>query len=223
MRKTIWNLYLLCSELSYLRSPSPRTLWPGFRWAPPPSRSPAPSRWTAGSHHWRPPTQWRWSPRWPAAGRRCSKKITLKLLSSIFSWHWHWDASKFDGKIFRPSHLNSNCQVVLLDSLKIQRLVNLHISVGPAILLSLLQIERVVFVCLVRGAANELIKYGRIVLDTRARKEVGQNMFFTLQKGYKITKLLVLSVLAGTLHWFCGTLIPWFKRNYSKNKHIIHT
>ena len=128
------------------------------------------------------------------------------------------------GKIFWHSHLNSNCQVVLLDSLKVQRLVDLHISVCPTILLSLLQIERVVFVGLVRRATNELIEYGWVVLNARAKKEVGQNLKCTLQK--VTTHGLVCFWPEHCTDWFCENFKQRFKRKYKiqqKQTNKLHT
>ena len=45
--------------------------------------------------------------------------------------------------------LHTDSEVVLLDPLEVQRLVDLHVGVGPAVLLSLLEVESIVLVGLV--------------------------------------------------------------------------
>ena len=70
------------------------------------------------------------------------------------------------------SHLNTNCQVVLLDPLEVQRLVDLHVGVGPAVLLPLLEVESVVLVGLVRRAADQLVENSWVVLDTGTEMEM---------------------------------------------------
>ena len=45
--------------------------------------------------------------------------------------------------------LHTDGEVVLLDPLEVQGLVDLHVSVGPAVLLSLLEVEGVVLIGLV--------------------------------------------------------------------------
>ena len=45
--------------------------------------------------------------------------------------------------------LHTDGEVVLLDPLEVQRLVDLHVGVGPAVLLSLLEVESIVLVGLV--------------------------------------------------------------------------
>ena len=50
--------------------------------------------------------------------------------------------------------LHSDGEVVLLDPLEVQRLVDLHVRVGPAVLLTLLEVESVVLVSLVCRATD---------------------------------------------------------------------
>ena len=50
--------------------------------------------------------------------------------------------------------LHTDGEVVLLDPLEVQRLVDLHVGVGPAVLLSLLEVESVVLVGLVSRTAD---------------------------------------------------------------------
>ena len=71
---------------------------------------------------------------------------------------------------WQSSYLNTDCQVVLLDPLVVQRMVDLHVRPGPAVLLPLLEVERVVLVGLVRGAANQPVKHGRVVFDAGASR-----------------------------------------------------
>jgi hypothetical protein len=47
-------------------------------------------------------------------------------------------------------------------------MIDLNIGPGPTILLSLLKIEGVVLVGLVGGAADQPVKYGRVVLNAGA-------------------------------------------------------
>ena len=72
-----------------------------------------------------------------------------------------------------PAHLHSDGEVVLLDALEVQGLVDLHVGVGPAVLLALLQVEGVVLVGLVRGAADQLVEDGGVVLDPGAEQAQG--------------------------------------------------
>ena len=72
------------------------------------------------------------------------------------------------------TYLNTYCEIVFLDPLKIERLVDFHICVCPAVVLPLLEVERVILVRLVCRASNQLVEYGWVVLYTRAgRGEIG--------------------------------------------------
>ena len=62
-------------------------------------------------------------------------------------------------------YLNTNCEVVLLDPLEVQRLVDLDVRVGPSVLLPLLEVEGVVLVGLVCRPSNQLVENGGIVLN----------------------------------------------------------
>ena len=66
---------------------------------------------------------------------------------------------------YPAAHLHSDGQVVLLDALEVQGLVDLHVGVGPAVLLALLQVEGVVLVGLVCRPSNQLVENGGIVLN----------------------------------------------------------
>ena len=66
------------------------------------------------------------------------------------------------------SHLDPDCEVVLLDPLVVQRVVDLHVRVRPAVLLPLLQVERVVLVGLVGRAADQPVEHRGVVLYARA-------------------------------------------------------
>ena len=61
--------------------------------------------------------------------------------------------------------LHTDGEVVLLDPLEVQRLVDLHVRVGPAVLLPLLEVEGVVLVGLVCRPSNQLVENGGIVLN----------------------------------------------------------
>ena len=54
----------------------------------------------------------------------------------------------------RATDLYTDGEVVLLDPLEVQRLVDLHVGVGPAVLLPLLEVEGVVLVGLVSRPPN---------------------------------------------------------------------
>ena len=54
----------------------------------------------------------------------------------------------------RATDLHTDGEVVLLDPLEVERLVDLHVGVGPAVLLPLLEVESVVLVSLVCGATD---------------------------------------------------------------------
>ena len=71
-------------------------------------------------------------------------------------------------KIYYKTYLNTYCEIVFLDPLKIERLIDFHISVRPPVVLPLLEVERVVLVRLVCRASNQLVEYGWVVLYTRA-------------------------------------------------------
>ena len=62
-------------------------------------------------------------------------------------------------------YLNTNGEIVLLDPLEVQRLVDLDVRVGPAVLLPLLEVEGVVLVGLVCRPSNQLVENGGIVLN----------------------------------------------------------
>ena len=80
-----------------------------------------------------------------------------------------------DGRLTRqllgPVVLHADRQVVLLDPLEVERLVDLDICVRPSVVLALLQVEGVVLVGLVGGAADELVEYGGVVLNTRTGED----------------------------------------------------
>ena len=50
--------------------------------------------------------------------------------------------------------LHTDGEVVLLDPLEVEGLVDLHVGVGPAVLLTLLEVESVVLVSLVCWASD---------------------------------------------------------------------
>ena len=66
------------------------------------------------------------------------------------------------------TYLNTYCEIVFLDPLKVKWLVDFHICVRPTVVLTLLEVERVVLVGLVGGASDQLVEYGWVVLYTRA-------------------------------------------------------
>ena len=55
-----------------------------------------------------------------------------------------------------------------LDALVVERAVDLDVGVRPAVVAPLLQVEGVVLVGLVGGAADEAIEYRRVVFDPGA-------------------------------------------------------
>ena len=55
-----------------------------------------------------------------------------------------------------------------LDSLVVQRAVDLDVSVRPPVVVPLLEVEGVVLVGLVRRAADEAVEHRRVVLDAGA-------------------------------------------------------
>lgn len=63
-------------------------------------------------------------------------------------------------------YLNTYGQIILLDALIIQGMIDLDICPGVAIVRPLLQIERVKFVGLCRGAGHQTIENGRIPFNT---------------------------------------------------------
>ena len=73
----------------------------------------------------------------------------------------------------RATDLHTDGEIVLLNPLEVQGLVDLYVGVGPAVLLALLQVEGVVLVGLVRGAADQLVEDGRVVLDPGAERAQG--------------------------------------------------
>ena len=72
----------------------------------------------------------------------------------------------------RATDLYTDGEVVLLDPLEVQRLVDLHVGVGPAVLLPLLEVESVVLVGLVCRAADQLVENSWVVLDTGTEMEM---------------------------------------------------
>ena len=68
--------------------------------------------------------------------------------------------------------LYTDGEVVLLDPLEVQWLVDLHVGVGPAVLLPLLEVESVVLVGLVCRAADQLVENSWVVLDTGTEMEM---------------------------------------------------
>ncbi len=67
------------------------------------------------------------------------------------------------------THLHSDCEVVFFDPLIVQRMIDFYVCVSPTVLMTLLQVEGVVLVCLVGRAADQLVEHGRVVLDTGAK------------------------------------------------------
>ena len=55
-----------------------------------------------------------------------------------------------------------------LDAFVVQRAVDLDVCVRPPVVVALLQVEGVVLVGLVGGAADEAVEYRRVVLDAGA-------------------------------------------------------
>ena len=58
------------------------------------------------------------------------------------------------GQLLGSVILHTDGEVVLLDPLEVERLVDLHVGVGPAVLLPLLEVESVVLVSLVCRASD---------------------------------------------------------------------
>ena len=71
--------------------------------------------------------------------------------------------------VYNFTYLNTNSQVVFFDAFIIQRMVNFNISIGFWPFFSLLQIERVIFVGLIRWATYNFVKHCRVVFDSRAK------------------------------------------------------
>ena len=60
-----------------------------------------------------------------------------------------------------------------LDAFIVQRAVDFDVGVRPPVVVALLQVEGVVLVGLVRGAADQLVEDGGVVLDPRAERAQG--------------------------------------------------
>ena len=153
----------LISTIRIRRRP---TWWPGCQRALPPSPSPAPSLWRGGSRHWRPPARWRWWLRLQAVGLRCSGKRRKNIQFRVVKENgapWHKSTQRNV-----ETYLHTYREIVFLDPLKVERLVDFHICVRPAVVLPLLQVERVVLVRLVRRASDQLVEYGWVVFYARA-------------------------------------------------------
>ena len=66
------------------------------------------------------------------------------------------------------THLDTYREIVFLNPFKVERLIDFHVCVRPPIVLTLLEVERVVLVRLVRRTSDQLVEYGWVVLYTRA-------------------------------------------------------
>ena len=60
-----------------------------------------------------------------------------------------------------------------LDAFIVQRAVDFDVGVRPPVVVPLLQVEGVVLVGLVRGAADQLVEDGGVVLDPGAERAQG--------------------------------------------------
>lgn len=107
---------------------------------------------------------------------------TMKMVASLASCWAPLFCNEHSGEYLQlaavdvrnpAAHLDSDGEVVLLDAFEVQGLVDLYVGVGPAVLLALLQVEGVVLVGLVRGAADQLVEDGRVVLDPGAERAQG--------------------------------------------------
>ena len=65
-------------------------------------------------------------------------------------------------------YLNTDGEIVFLDPFEVQRIVDLDVSVSGAVLMPGLEVERVVFVGLVRRSADQVVEHRGVVLDARA-------------------------------------------------------
>lgn len=85
-------------------------------------------------------------------------------------------AEKFNmirNMVFKVTHLNTDGEIVLLDPLKVQRVVDFDIRVGFPVLMPRLEVERVVLVGLVSRPTNQVVKHRRVVLDAGAAGKTG--------------------------------------------------
>ena len=98
-----------------------------------------------------------------AVGLHCSGKIIQFRVVKENRAPWHKSTQRNV-----ETYLHTYREIVFLDPLKVEGLVDFHICVRPAVVLPLLQVERVVLVRLVRRASDQLVEYGWVVFYARA-------------------------------------------------------
>lgn len=67
-------------------------------------------------------------------------------------------------------YLHSDGKVVLFDDFIVQRMIDLDVSIGFALMVSLLNVEGVVLVGLIGRSSHQLVKDSWIVFDSRAKR-----------------------------------------------------
>ena len=88
------------------------------------------------------------------------------------------------------THLHTYGQVILFDSLKVQRVVDFDICVSESVFVPGLQVEGVVLVGLVSRASDQMVKHCRVALDPRA-------VWRTIDKDNYFSNLEVIQIRYG--------------------------